>query len=80
MKAERYFDEKHFYVFVSLKSLIERPDFYVVPSIVVAERTKLSHTSWLNNPGKKGQAHNDSSMRIFEDKTGEFLERWDLLV
>ncbi len=78
-KAEKNFDDKHFYVFVNLKELDKRPDFYIVSSLVVAERVRLSHASWLNNPGKKGQAHNDSSMRIFEDKTGEFLERWGLL-
>ncbi len=78
MKAEKHFDDKHFYVFASLKGLKERPDFYIVPSTIVAERIKFSHTFWLNNPGKKAQTHNASSMRIFEDATSEFLERWNL--
>ncbi len=78
-KAEKYFDDKHFYVFVSLKAITERPDFYIVPSIVVAEKAKNSYNLWLKSPGRKGQPHNDSIMRIFEDSEGEFLEKWELL-
>ena len=38
-----------------------------------------SHQKWLDTPGKKGQSHNHTDMRKFEDIKGEFLERWDLL-
>ena len=29
---------------------------------------------------KNGKKHNDSDIRKFEDKNGEYLERWDLLL
>lgn len=29
--------------------------------------------------GKKGQKHNDNSMRQFKDKDEEYLNKWDLL-
>ena len=74
-KAESLSDSNLFYVFVSLKSLTERPEYFIIPSRIVSERIKGSHLKWLATLGKKGQKHNDNNMRKFEDKTGEFLER-----
>ncbi len=79
IKAETKSSKTFYYVFVSLKGLQERPEYFIVPSEIVADRAKESHQLWLKTPGKKGQAHNDSAMRIFEDRVGEFLEKWDLL-
>ena len=42
-KAESFYADNLFYVFVNLKSLGERPDFYIVPSKVVADFVKSSH-------------------------------------
>ena len=78
-KSELLFSNNIFYIFVSFQGLLDRPKYYIVPSKTVAERVKKSHQIWLDTPGKKGQPHNDSTMRIFEDKSGEFLERWDIL-
>jgi hypothetical protein len=69
----------HFYVFVHLKGIDERPDYFIVPSAVVARTTRESHQLWLDTPGKQGQAHNDNSMRVFSDQAGDYLEKWDLL-
>ena len=68
-----------FYVFVSLKKLNERPDYFIVSSECLSERVKAGHAEWLATPGKKGQPHNDTPIRQFHDIDGEFLERWDLL-
>ena len=78
-KAENLKAENLFYVFVSFKGMLERPDFFIVPSTIVAETVKGEHETWLKTPGKKGQAHNDNSLRKFFDKEGLYLEKWDLL-
>ncbi|MBL0330088.1 MAG: aspartate ammonia-lyase [Bacteroidetes bacterium] len=78
-KSEIHHKENFFYVFVALRGENERPHYFIVPSKKVAEYVKEGHSNWLAKPGKKGQAHNDSSMRKFDDKNGEFLEKWDLL-
>ncbi len=57
----------------------DRPRFHIVPSKVVADRTKKGHRTWLETPGKKGQRHRDTPMRNFLDPEDEFLERWELL-
>jgi hypothetical protein len=78
-KAENNYASNLFYVFVSLKGLMDRPDYYIAPSKTVATYVKNSHAEWLRTLEKNGQQRNDSSMRKFEDKSGEYLERWDLL-
>ena len=78
-KCEKMTDENIFYVFVNLRTIDELPEFYIVPSIVVAEFTTFNHSKWLSEKGKKGQQRNDSTMRKFRDTEKEYLNRWDLL-
>ena len=78
-KAEDFYADNLFYIFVNLKSPEERPDFYIVSSRQVAGFVKDGHQNWLKTPGRKGQAHKDNPVRQFRDPEGEFLERWDLL-
>ncbi len=77
-KAENYQSKTLFYIFVLLKEGKERPDFYIVPSKIVAEHTKKNYQEYLN----KGLARGVTLMaagRRFHDKDKKFLERWDLL-
>jgi hypothetical protein len=78
-KAESYFADNLFYVFVGLKQETIRPDYFIVPSKVVAEYVERTHREWLALPGRKGQAHNDSSVRQFKDMDRNYQDRWDLL-
>jgi len=78
-KAESYFADNHYYVFVVLHAVGQRPDFYVVSSNVVAESTSTSHKKWLAGKKKDGNSRKDSSMRVFEDKEGKYKEAWSLL-
>jgi len=78
-KCESFESENHFYVFVALGDKRERPHFHIVPSAVVAAFVRDGHSNWLKTPGKRGQAHRDTSMRVFIDHANEYLERWDLL-
>lgn len=73
-KAEDYFADNLFYVFVNLKGKMSRPDFYVVPSRIVAEHVKKGHVKWLATPGKKGEQHRDSSMRMSTTKMRSILK------
>jgi hypothetical protein len=78
-KAEDYFTDNLFYVFVNLKSNTSRPDYYIVPSKVVAEHVKKGHAEWLRTPGKWVKQHSDTSMRMFRDENAKYLEKWELL-
>ncbi len=78
-KAEEYFADSLFYVFVNLNNGQKHPDFFIVPSKIIAKYTKEGHANWLKTPGKKGQKHKDTSLRKFDDSKEEYLNRWDLL-
>lgn len=77
-KNETLFRDDIFYVFVALNEL-DTPEYHIVPSKVVADTISNSHQEWLKTPGKKGQNHNDNTMRAFTDINDEYLNRWDLL-
>ncbi len=78
-KVEDYFAPNLFYVFVNLNNNEKPPDFFIVPSHVVAQHAKQSHEKWLKTPGKKGQKHKDNPMRKFRDPEEEYLNKWKLL-
>jgi hypothetical protein len=78
-KAETYFAPRLFYIFVNLRGLTDRPEYFIVPSKKVADFVKKDHSDWLVTPGKNGQKHNDTTMRQFHDPKEKYLERWDLL-
>ncbi len=78
-KAETFAANNHYYVFVSLAEIGKRPDFYVVPSNVVAAFVTESHAYWLALPKRDGSPRKDSSMRKFLDPEGKYLEAWHLI-
>ena len=78
-KSETFFADNHFYVFVALNSPGMRPDFYIVPSNVVAEHISTFHKQWLSGQKKDGSARKDSSMRVFRDLKRIHKEAWGTL-
>ena len=78
-KSESFYSDSHFYAFVSLRPHGERPAFHIVPSEVVANQIYNSHRDWLSGMKRNGEPRQDSSMRIFDETEGKFLEAWHLL-
>jgi len=79
IKSENYFSRNLFYVFVNLNYGQKHPEYFVVPSKVVAECVTKTHQEWLKTPGKNGAVHRDTAMRKFSDAEEKYLNRWDLL-
>ena len=77
-EAEMQSHSRLFYIFVRLNRL-GSPEYYVVPSKVVAKQVKERHSRWLKNPGRKGQQHKDVSMRKFGQGKEKYLNRWSVL-
>ncbi len=71
--------DKLFYVFVNLGGGDGRPEFYVVPSKVVADKIRRRHREWLAKRGRHGQKHRDTSMRMFADPERRYLNKWESL-
>ena len=79
-KAEEMFNDSFFYVFVNLNTNTgNAPDFFVVPSKIVADSLRLSHKQWIDTPNRKGGKHTDTRMRKFKDSDGKYLNNWDTL-
>ena len=78
-KSENFVSDAHFYVFVALGGVLERPSYHVVPSHDVAAHTSAGHRQWLQTLGRAGRQHVDNPVRKFSDLDDEYLERWDLL-
>ena len=53
-----------FYVFVTLKSEKERPEFYIVPSKIVAKYIRKTHKHWATLPPR-------IKKKVYEGKTAE---------
>lgn len=78
-KNEKISNNNVFYVFVNLNDG-GYPDYYVVPSKIVADYITENHRIWLITPGKKGQKHNNSSIRTFRlEKDSEYKNAWESL-
>ena len=78
-KAEEYYADNLFYVFVSLNWNKTAPTYHIVPSKIVAVQIKDYYKVWLATPGLKGQKHNENPMRTFKDDAKCYRDRWDLL-
>lgn len=78
-KAEDFYSDNHYYIFVSLKEIGERPEYYIVPSKIVANYVSSSHSEWLKGRKNDGSPRKDSAIRNFKDPQKKFLEAWELI-
>ena len=70
-KNEDIIDKNVYYVFVCLNEQ-GNPDYYIIPSHIVAKSVKKSHADWLNGKTKNGQKRNDTSIRKFSFKISKY--------
>jgi hypothetical protein len=68
-----------FYCFVSMPPG-SPPEFFVAPAAVVAQTAAEIHRVFLDRPlSARGRPPRDSAMRLFRDREGKWLNRWDVL-
>jgi hypothetical protein len=79
-KADTLEHDKLFYVFVMLPADGGAPTFHIVPSAFVAKRVREGYVRWLQEPGVKGQPHNETSQRVISlHEVADYRDRWELL-
>lgn len=64
-KAELLTDETLFYAFVRLNMPDGKPEFWIVPSIIVANALIDSDKVWMDKPKRDGSPHKESPLRLF---------------
>ena len=64
-KHENLIEDNLFYAFVRLKDYNSVPDFWILPSKLVANVIKRSHEIWMETPAKNGGKHSKTSIRAF---------------
>lgn len=90
-KGEIYYGEDFFWVLGEVSTNVSEKILrvYIIPSKIMSENQKETHELWLKTPGKYGQPHVDTNIRIvfipphkpqYSWDISEFLNRWDLLV
>ena len=65
-KAETMIDESLFYAFVRLNMPDGVPEFWIIPSTIVASVIKKAYKIWKDMPGRDGKPHGDTNMRTLE--------------
>ena len=78
-KAETFHSANHYYVFVALKGLGQRPSFHIVPSKIVGDYVSNDHSEWLMGTKKDGSPRKDSSLRVYRDFEKKYEEAWGLI-
>jgi len=76
-KNEEIIENNLFYGFVRLNSLEKEPEFWIVPSRVVASQVKKSYNKWVNSLGRNGKKHKPGPWRAFRIKTDKYYpKKW----
>ena len=80
-KSEHLEGDNIFYIFVHLHEL-GTPEYYIIPSKVVAKDIRNGYTWWLSQTTKSGKPHNPNNVRnfIIKDEFKIYKDAWNLLV
>lgn len=80
LKAEKNYGENFFWILGGIPEPKTNKEFiyYIIPSEDLATNVLGNHDLWLKTPGKKGQAHNPTTMRTVEIPPYKHKNGWDL--
>ncbi|AIE86042.1 hypothetical protein [Fimbriimonas ginsengisoli] len=91
-KAERDYGPAFFWVLAGIPEIesLAGWEYYVVPSSEFSKIVLANHQLWMDTPGMKGQAHNESKVRAVAVPPAKtpytvhsiesYLDRWDLII
>lgn len=73
-------DHSHiFYVFVRLLDEKTRPEFYVVPSGLVAKHVRRGQRIWLSKNRRDGRPRKNTPLRHYSRSDDDYLDAWEQL-
>jgi len=80
LKSEKNFGGKFFWVLAGIPQPQQNEEFeyYIIPSAVMSKNIVDAHQKWLRTPGKKGQKHNETSVRAVAIPPKISYGGWDI--
>lgn len=89
-KAEKHTGDNFFWVLGGIPTPGSDKcfEYYIIPSEIMAENTRRTHQLWRDTPGQKGQAHNDTDVRMvmippytspYGWDISAYLNKWELI-
>jgi hypothetical protein len=79
-KAERFYGNNFFWILGGIPRPEDKTEFvyYIIPSKVMAKQIADAHQYWLNQLGKRGQKHNETTVRTVHIPPGKSIIGWDI--
>ncbi|MEK6544399.1 MAG: hypothetical protein AABZ44_08205 [Elusimicrobiota bacterium] len=79
-KAEKYFGENFFWVLggIPLSGSKSNFEYFIIPAYDMSKNVLEAHSLWLKTPGKKGQSHNQTTIRTVHLPPHKSLSGWDI--
>ena len=78
-KVEKDKTPNKIYVFVNLISDEHLPEYFLIEAIELSEMIEENHRKWLLTPNRKGEPHNETKFREFNDINEKYKDNWKLL-
>jgi len=80
LKSEKSFGKNFFWVLAGIPHPHQNKEFeyYIIPSAIMAKNIVEAHQLWLSTPGKKGQKHNETSVRAVAIPPKKSYGGWDI--
>ena len=80
VKAEKDFGEYFFWVLGGIPNPESKSGFeyYIIPASEMSKNISEGHRTWRETPGKKGQMHNESLVRIVHLPSEKSFSGWDI--
>ncbi len=63
-KDELMASSDFYYAFIKLNEFNKEPDFWIIPSKVVAQLIKEAQKKWMEKPGRRNQQHKETTLRV----------------
>ncbi len=90
VRSEKYYANDYFWVLagVPMPGIEEEPEYYIIPNNVMVENAQKYHRLWVETPGKHGQPHKDTVVRVvllppstspFYWDVEKYLGKWEFI-
>lgn len=78
-KVEKDKSKNKIYIFVNLLDENSLPEYFLIDALTLSVIIEEGHKKCLSAPNKKGEIHNNTKFREFNDINGKYIKNWKIL-